>query len=223
LSLFTRAADNADPNSAASRFRRERFKKFTNLIAECQPPVKILDVGGTVAFWQSHRDLLNQEVEVTLLNQVFEPSQAPNWITQVKGDARWMTMFADRQFDICFSNSVIEHVGTLYDQLYMAKEIRRVARGYFVQTPNKWFPLEPHFLVPCWQFLPVWLRARLLMTSDRGFVGQVQEYFLAKATVESIRLLTQREMRWLFPEAIIVKEQIGPLTKSLVACRKASV
>ena len=217
-----RLADNTCATSAASQYRRERFRKFAEMIEQCPAPVKILDLGGTAAFWEAHRDLLKVDVRVTLLNQVFEKHSELDWITHVEGDGRWMTMFADQSFDVCFSNSVIEHVGTLYDQVYMAREIRRVARGYFVQTPNKWFPIEPHFLVPFWQFLPVWLRARMLMRKDIGHVGQVQDYLLAKATIESIRLLTAREMRWLFSDGVIHREKVGPLTKSIVVWRKSN-
>lgn len=219
--FLLRLADNTCATSAASQYRRERFRKFAEMIESYPAPVKILDLGGTAAFWEAHRDMVKAEVRVTLLNQVFESRPAFDWITYVEGDGRWMTMFADSEFDVCFSNSVIEHVGTLYDQVYMAREIRRVARGYWVQTPNKWFPIEPHFLVPFWQFLPSWLRARLLMRRQIGFVGQVQDYLLAKATVEEIRLLTAREMRWLFPDGQLQREKVGPLTKSIILHRPA--
>ncbi len=221
--LLAPQADNREPASLASRLRRERFLKFAQLADACPAPVRILDVGGTAAFWQTHRSMLSREVEVTLLNQVFESRSQEPWLREVEGDGRWMTQFADQSFDLCFSNSVLEHVGTLYDQVYMAREIRRVARGYFVETPNKWFPVEAHSLVPFWQFLPSWLRARVLMRTDVGCIGQVQDYLLAKATVESIRLLTVREMRWLFPDGQIQREKFGPLTKSILASKAPQV
>ena len=217
--LLHHLADNTCATSAASQYRRERFRKFAEMLESCPPPVKILDLGGTAEFWEAHRDLLMVEVHVTLLNQVFETRSQIDWITHVEGDGRWMTMFADKSFDLCFSNSVIEHVGTLYDQVRMAREIRRVAKGYFVQTPNKWFPIEPHFLVPFWQFLPYWFRARMLMRRNLGYVFRVQDYLLAKATIEEIRLLTAREMRWLFPDGEIYREKLGPLTKSIVVSK----
>jgi len=63
--------------------------------------------------------------------------------------------FADRSFDWVFSNAVIEHVGGIEEQRKFASEISRVARcGYFVTTPNKFFPIEPHTLLPLYQFLP---------------------------------------------------------------------
>ena len=91
------------------------------------------------------------------------------------GDARQMPMFQDNEFDMCFSNSVIEHVGSAADQMSMAREVRRVAKGYFIQTPNAYFPLEPHFLIPGWQFASVALRARLLQLRNWGWVERVEE------------------------------------------------
>ena len=63
-----------------------------------------------------------------------------------------MDFFKDKSFDAVFSNSVIEHVGTFEDQKMMANEVIRVTNFYFIQTPNLYFPIEPHFLVPFFQF-----------------------------------------------------------------------
>ncbi len=61
--------------------------------------------------------------------------------------------FGDREFDIAFSNSVIEHVPPEL-QAAFAAEVSRVADRYFVQTPNRYFPIEPHYQLPLFQFLP---------------------------------------------------------------------
>lgn len=131
-------------------------------------------------------------------------------------------MFKHFEFDFCFSNSVIEHVGTRDDQLRMAREVRRVGRGYFVQTPNRYFPLEPHFLVPGWQFAPVSVRTFLLQQKDLGWVRRVKDRSLARAVVESIRLLTLEEIQVAFPDGKIYHERICFLTKSFVAWRDIS-
>lgn len=62
--------------------------------------------------------------------------------------------FKDNEFDICWSNAVIEHVGSSENQLYFLKEIKRVSKRAFVTTPNKYFPIEPHTRTPLLHYLP---------------------------------------------------------------------
>jgi len=180
--------------------------------------VHILDAGGTAITWQRHRDELPKDVHVTLLNREFGQQPELPYISYVVGDAREMGMFPDRHFDICYSNSLIEHL-SMDDQVSVAREIRRVAKGYFVQTPNRYFPIEPHFLIPGWQFLPVGLRANLLQKKDRGWMKQVRDPARARETVESIRLLSEKDLRSLFSDGNIHREKVGGITKSLLAWR----
>jgi len=212
-----RIADSSDPSSRAARARRNRVRTFVSLFAHGRGPLQILDIGGTSQFWRSHVDLLPAGVSITVLNTRFDDPAPLPWIRQIAGDAREMTMFGDREFDVCFSNSVIEHVGEFDDQRRMANEIRRVARGYFVQTPNLYFPLEPHFLAPGWQFLPIALRVRLLRRFDLGWMPRTPDLIQARAAVESIRLLGARHLQQLFPGCRLYREKIGFLTKSLIA------
>jgi hypothetical protein len=86
----------------------------------------------------------------------------------------------------------------------VAAEIRRVAARWFVQTPNRWFPIEPHVLLPGYQFLPEALQRRLAPLGASG------DY-------ERIRMLDARELQGLFPDASILRERVGPFTKSLMA------
>lgn len=80
-------------------------------------------------------------------------------ISSVSGDATDLREYEDKSFNLVFSNSVIEHVGDFTAQRKMAKEMMRVGKHCYLQTPNRYFPLEPHFLFPCFQFLPIRLRA----------------------------------------------------------------
>ena len=114
---------------------------------------------------------------------------------------------------------MIEHVGTLADQMQMAKEIHSVAPRYFVQTPYRNFPLEPHFHVPGWAMLPVSLRTELHRNFYLGWVRAEPDYLQAKSDIEQIRLLNVREFTALFADGVIVRERIGPLLKSLIAIR----
>lgn len=128
-----------------------------------------------------------------------------------------MKEFEDKQFDIVFSNSVIEHVGSFEDQLKMADEIRRVGEKYFVQTPNYFFPIEPHFLFPFFQFLPVKLRIFLVSHFSIGWYERIQDPERALRAVTENRLLKPAEMKQLFPECKIWREKIFGITKSLIA------
>lgn len=156
------------------------------------------------------------DVRVTLLNIEHQPVSSQRFISAV-GDARSMPEFLAKSFDVVFSNSVIEHVGDYRNQRRMADEVRRVGRRYFVQTPNKRFPVEPHFLFPWFQYLPVRTRAWMLSTFDVGWYRRMPDRSAARAEVESIQLLTRRRFSELFPEATIHEEKFAGLTKSFVA------
>ena len=136
----------------------------------------------------------------------------------VIGDARNLSQYADGTFDVVFSNSVIEHLGPdKLDLARMASEVMRVGKRYFVQTPNKYFPLEPHFLFPGFQFLPLGVRTWLVSHYDVGWYKRIPDPALARAEVERILLLSERELRKMFPECSIYREYILGLPKSFVA------
>ena len=213
--------DHTDPNSYISRRRRRRMESFLPLVEGCEEPVRILDLGGTMSFWKNNVPMLPKKCIWTLLNLENGSSETFQDMTLVQGDARNLSQFPDKSFDICFSNSVIEHVGTLFDQMAMSREIRRVGRSYYVETPNRYFPIEPHFLIPWWQFAPLWLRAFLLKRTKVGWWPRRRDPVRARAEVEQIRLLSFSEMKHLFPEAQIVREKFGPLTKALLAVSRA--
>jgi|HubBroStandDraft_6_1064221.scaffolds.fasta_scaffold632866_2 hypothetical protein len=220
--MLFKLADNTSQNSLASRLRRNRIRKFVGLLSGTKDQVRVLDVGGTPEFWLRHRDELPPNVALTLLNLDFANKPSYPWIHYVSGDVRRMSMFSRGEFDICFSNSVIEHLGTFADQELAAQEIRRVARGYFVQTPNIWFPLEPHFLVPFWQFVPVTFRAYLLQQRDFGWMKRQRDPLTARGAVETVRLLSASELLRLFPDGQIDREKLGPFTKSIIARRQVN-
>ncbi len=219
--MFFGIADNTNPTSLAARMRRRRMQLFTQLLEPFPEPVSLLDVGGTAGFWEMYLPELPKRVHLTLLNLTATPTgQLPDTVS-IAGDARRMSDFADRAFQVCFSNSVIEHVGTFADQRAMALEIQRVSHAYFVQTPNHFFPIEPHFLFPGWQFLPRYFKTLLHQKFNLGWMARQPDRRLAQAEVEQIRLLNLADMKRLFPSAEIHREKFGPLVKSLIAVRQA--
>ncbi len=213
-------ADNSRPNSWSSKLRRQRIAQFLRLIPEDGRPLRILDLGGSEEAWTNIWDARLNSASITLLNleQKHVSGQFP--MTALIGDARNLSRFETREFDLCFSNSLIEHLRTLSDQKCAADEIRRVAKGYFVQTPYRYFPLEPHFQVPWWAQLPAGLRTVLHQRFNLGWMQAQPDYRWARMEVEQIRLLTIREFQSLFPDGDLWKEKIGPLVKSLIAMRR---
>jgi 2-polyprenyl-3-methyl-5-hydroxy-6-metoxy-1,4-benzoquinol methylase len=219
--------DNEVSHSWATNLRKKRLSLFKSLI-ELIPSesnsssLKILDVGGTQVFWEQvfweTVGLLKQTLkiaEITLLN-VKPVSVTHSNFNSVAGDARNMKMFKNNQFDIVFSNSVIEHVGDYNVQRQMANEIRRVGKRYFVQTPYLYFPVEPHFVFPFFQFLPTAIKVGLVTNFALGFYPKITEQQTALEAVNSIKLLNKKEFITLFPNAKLYEEKIFGLTKSLI-------
>jgi SAM-dependent methyltransferase len=195
-----------------AHFRSRRMMAFLDLF-EIGDDTRILDVGGHRNTWA----LIDRPPKVLLLN--VEAGQAGDGPPQVAGDGRRL-QFADDSFDLAFSNSVIEHVGDAGDQADFAREIRRVAPRYYVQTPNRAFFVEPHLIAAFVHWLPVRIQRRLVRYfSVWGLVekpGQAQ----IDSVLASIRLLDETEFRALFPDAELRRERFLGMTKSLIAIRR---
>ena len=145
-------------------FRKTRMQAF---VREFQPTgaMQILDIGGTDLMWRitdqpARVVLLNTKMpeggyDLGLLGTEYSDEQAcgpgaggpPGNVEYVLGDGKSVP-YADGEFDICFSNSTIEHLSRLELQHRFANEVRRVARGVWLQTPARRFPFEPHWLSP---------------------------------------------------------------------------
>lgn len=214
-------ATHSNKSSISSKLRHNRFTLFKSLLPQVDKPIKILDVGGKETIWSREGfcepNVINQ-FEITMLNINQQQTTSPN-IRSTAGDARNMSEFADGEFDIVFSNSVIEHVGNYNDKMLMAKEIQRVGKKYFVQTPNFYFPIEPHFVYPFFQFLPLQLKVWILMHVGRRH-KKVESAEKAKNIANGIQLLSKRQFKKLFPQAIIFEEKFLGLTKSFIAYEK---
>jgi len=209
-------ADDEDPKSFSNKMRAKRFRQFEALVAPVPRPLRILDVGGTNDFWEQRGWAGRADVRILSMNLVAEERRHEN-IEPIAGDATNLAQFNNHSFDVVFSNSVIEHLFTLENQRRMASEIQRVAKAYWVQTPNFWFPMEPHFQLPGWQWMPVNLRASILRRYRCGWRGPCPDPVQAKRAVEEVRLLTASELRTIFPGATLLPERFGGLVKSWTA------
>lgn len=204
--------------SISNRMRNRRFAFFETLCDNLEGPIRILDIGGTTEFWRQRGWAGREDRQITLVNLKAEEQTEPNIVPTV-GDATNLSEIQDAAYDVAFSNSVIEHVFTWENQEKMAAEVRRVGDSYFLQTPNYWFPIEPHFLFPAWHYLPKGVRIAILRRRRVGWRGPCPDPAQARAMVEEIRLLSGKEMRILFPDATIRPEKYKGMTKSWMAYR----
>ncbi len=219
--VFERIIDHRRETTLATAFRRRRFRLFLNLIEALMPPISILDVGGEQRFWEVMGVAQDERFQIVLLNIELQPVNRPNFIS-LAGDATDLSRFADSEFDVVFSNSVIEHLGSFDRQRRMAMEIQRVGKCYFIQTPNRYFPLEPHFLLPFFQFYPSGLQIALVQHFNLGWYRREPDVRLASRLTRSHRLLSAQEMRTLFPNGALYRERVLGLTKSFIACGPTS-
>ena len=201
--------------SLAARFRANRFENLLATFPDL-PRYRVIDLGGTAGFWE--RAPLKPE-SVVVVNLEVQPAELPPWITAHHADACDLPgELVDQQADLVFSNSVIEHVGGHHRRMMFAASVERLAPRHWVQTPNHWFPIEPHFLAPGIQHLPVGVRGSVLRhwpwvhtppADARGALGIALE----------TELLSLPELAYYFPRSEIRRERFAGLTKSLVAVR----
>ena len=197
-------------------FRKRRLDRFLQALSP-QAEDRILDVGGYPGDWQG----VAIESRLTILN-IHEISLAAKGLADqyelVVGDGTKL-IYADKTFDIAFSNSVIEHLGTFEKQKAFAAEVRRVGKKLWIQTPARCFLIEPHLIAPLVHFFPKSIQRRLIRHCTvwgwlRKPTAQQVEDFLSE-----VRLLSHREMVELFPDCEIFAEKVLGLTKSYVAIR----
>lgn len=182
-------------------FRRARMLEFARRF-EISDQTRILDVGGTRANWA----FIPQRPKVTCLN--LDRKHA-----DVVANGCCLP-FRDKEFDIVFSNSVIEHVPNRFWQRDFADEVARVGRRYYVQTPNYRFPIEPHLLAPFVHWLPEGWRYQLVPWTPAALIQPQLTPLLRE-----VNLLGACQMRALFPDAKLWSERFCGLPKSLIAVR----
>ena len=183
-------------SAAAARARRRRYARFVELMRP-DAGTRIVDVGcGPIGLRAFAPDL-----EVTGVDLEARPDYPGPF---VQADATRRLPFADGEFDVAYSNSLIEHLPPAGRPAFAA-ELKRVARRWWVQTPAFGFPLEPHALLPAAHWLPTSLRRPYWRLGVGG-------------GWEDIALLRRRELVALFGEPVIA-ERLGPLAKSWVAVR----
>lgn len=142
-----------------SKFNRERkYQKFLSIFNP-NSATTILDVGFTDTEFNSTDNFLEKQYRypenITALG-INKPRNFCRRYPKIKVVIYNGKDFPFRndEFDICWSNAVLEHVGDSEAQAYFLKEIKRVAKTTFITTPNKYFPIEIHTRTPILHFLP---------------------------------------------------------------------
>lgn len=215
--------DSADSYGAKLRARRiAPLMEMIRQVHEKHGEVKLIDIGGTPRYWKIIPDgfLQEHQVRITLVNLPNENPQEPGEPFELlEGDACDLNQVGDQSYHIAHSNSVVEHVGDWNRMVSYANEVQRVSERYFVQTPNFWFPMEPHCMTPFFHWLPKMTRVWLVSTFSLGNWPKAHDVDHAVRLVESARLLNRKMMQALFPDAEIHGEGFYGLTKSFIAIK----
>lgn len=205
------------PNSLGGKARMRRWAMLEEAIPEVRA-MRLLDLGGTVESW---RRSPVKPAHVTVLN-LYEPGDSEDdSILPLVGDACdaaavLASAGVAADFDVVFSNSLLEHVGGHARRVALANQVRQLAPHHWIQTPYRYFPVEPHWLFPAMQFMPAAVRVKIAthwpLVHTRP--SNVQD---ARREVLWTELVSRTEMRDYFPDSIILDEKMLGITKSIIA------
>lgn len=205
LHLFQRAVKRLQPVVRGNRMAE--FERIFHLGSG----TRIIDLGGTPNIW----NLVKTPLNITLLN--LPGTRRPNHVqnhhrfTFVEGDATEVR-YPDKSFEIVFSNSVIEHVGDESMQRKFAREARRLAPSYYIQTPSRLFPLEAHTGIPFWWALPPTIRAKF----HRRWQKTLPDW---NEMVLATTVIRRRQLQSYFPDGKLKVEYLYLIPKSYYVFR----
>jgi len=224
--LAKRFSNYDSQKSVGSQLRAKRIAPLLEMIEQVSSEhrsVNVIDVGGTEKYWNivPRQYLDEHNVNITIVNlpaTTMPKDHGP--FKFVQADGCNLANFDDRSFNIGHSNSVVEHVGDWERMVQFAQELSRVADKYFVQTPNYWFPIEPHCMTPFFHWLPKPIRIWLVSHFQLGHWRKAASIDEAVRIVESARLLNRKMFQELFKDGRILTERFFWLSKSFVAIKK---
>ena len=201
--------------SIGERRRTRRWEWFAKTFGDMES-MSVIDLGGTVDA-RKHAPLRPGSLHIVNLEP--EAADVPAWIRVDQADACNLPVhITDGQYDLVFSNSVIEHVGGHSQRQRFANAVHTLADRHWVQTPYRYFPVEPHWLFPGFQFLPLAARAEISSHWPLAHSpASSREEGLRQAI--SVELISRTEMSFYFPGSTIWSERILGLPKSLIAIK----
>jgi len=206
--------------------RGQRRKLFEEFLAISNHPMKIVDLGGTVTFWTDWGLSERPMLDITLVNNhevdtvhADDAINLPN-IRRIDADVLTLKIEDLRSYDLIFSNSLIEHLPGAAAQAKLASVITESEMPYFVQTPNKMSPVDPHYprpYVPFFGAYPRGLQARLLTVSGLGSGSREVTYESAMHRLDYYYPLSKNDVCNLFPNAAVTKERVLGVPMSIIA------
>lgn len=208
-------------SAAANRSRR-----FLNFIRELPRPLSILDLGGSAEMWGRWGVSADHRMHITLVNNhhldgTHRHEDYPrSFIAKRVADALDLSLDDLSAHDIIFSNSMLEHLASRADQTSLAHRIMACGRPYFIQVPNKFCVVDPHFPHPFAPFFAAWPRAlqsRALTWHRLGSGSRAPDYATAQQRMRFYTPISRRELKRLFPDADIGVEWSMGLPISLIA------
>jgi len=214
-SLSSRFIDSYSGSSVSSRARERRWHEIQRRYPDLAE-MDVVDLGGDIRSWR----IGPVQPRRLLLVNTFEQSLTEPWAEAVVADACDLpASITSKRFDLVYSNSVMEHVGGHYRRQRFAEAALALGQHLWIQTPYRYFPIEPHWLFPGFQLLPVAGRARAMGLWPAGNYPRDVPHREAVRHVLNIELLSATEMNAYFPGVEIWRERVLGLTKSLVAAR----
>lgn len=203
------------PNSLGARYRARRWdwlKATFPLIGQ----MSVIDLGGTADAWLRAPV---RPAHVHLVNLESPPAVLPEWMESDLADACELPdSILKGPYDLVISNSVLEHVGGHERRQRFADAVHHLADRHWIQTPYRYFPVEPHWLFPGFQFLPA--AARAVVARHWPLVHTPPaDRATALRTALGVELVSRTELAFYFPDSRIRTERMAGLVKSLIAVK----
>lgn len=202
----------------ALRFRPRRMKAIRDMFPLLEQNGTVVDLGGTAQWWS---DMQAKTTRITIVNldeRLKEEVVNAGYVFCAANACQ--LPYSDGSFDLAFSNSVIEHVGGWYDQVRFAKEMLRCGKQVYLQTPNKWFPVEPHLITIFIHWLPFSIQRHLVRwLSIWGLVNRPDQRTIDDV-IKGIKLLSRSEVEELLPGCQIRAERVLGLSKSFIVTKR---
>lgn len=196
--LRNRVADTPDSLGAGPRSRRWEWLQVTFPKIES---MSVIDLGGTVDSWLRAPV---RPASVRVVSLAPAPRCLADWIRADQADACSLPAhISGGSYDLVVSESLIGHVGGHAQRVRLADAVHSLADRHWVQAPYRYFPVDPHWLFPWFQFLPPAVRAEVARWWPPA----------------QVRLLSRAEMACYFPDSTLQFERTLGVIRSIAAVR----